>query len=299
MISGRLHGFIPRKWAHFHDHIVKLHNIACQTFCHMHSQECMPLLCIAALQYSETLMHLCCYVHSILWHCSYDAICHHMAGVRLPSVKKHIWVVLRRSDLGSSSPPSKAELDALHMLEPATTHPQLQSPPLQLGAIQVVAMYALIPPTSPKVQGGPLIQGYQMVRSWLTRLLWVVPLVKYGLSVPFWSLLWMWELTMAGDRCKSSRIYDHRFHDLQVMCVARALQGQGVGTAVMRLIQDELKQTEEMYGMKGLCQSKETQAFYMKQGFKADAVYTHEYGQMKNGNARTHWLVAWHIPGRG
>jgi GNAT superfamily N-acetyltransferase len=167
-----------------------------------------------------------------------------------------------------------------------------------VGAIiEVVAMYALIPPASPAAAPKPSFQRYQLLRSMLMRLIWVLPLIRYGLLVPFWSFLWMLELMTASGRCQRSKVFDHKFHDLQVMCVAKDLQGQGIGAAVIRLIQDELKQSKEMYGLKGLCQSEETRKFYVKQGFQADAVYSHEYSRKPDGNKRTHWLVTWQVPG--
>jgi GNAT superfamily N-acetyltransferase len=221
-----------------------------------------------------------------------------MAEVRLPSVREHVWVVLRRNTGNGSGPPSMSELDAFRVLQPTPKHSSSHSEPLKLGAIEVVAMYAIVPPAPPAVSTKPSFQRYQMLRSMLMRLIWVVPLIRYGLTVPFWAFLWMFELVTAAERCRRSKVFNHKFHDLQVMCVAKDLQGQGIGTAVMRLIQDELKQSKDMCGLKGLCQSEETREFYVKQGFQADAVYSHAYSRKPDGNLRTHWLVTWQVPSK-
>ena len=58
------------------------------------------------------------------------------------------------------------------------------------------------------------------------------------------------------------------------MCIADSLRGQGVGSAVMKHIQADLSQSQAV-GLRGLCQSERTKAFYVKCGFEGREVFTH------------------------
>lgn len=227
-------------------------------------------------------------------------MCDYMANVRLPSVQDSLWVVLAnpRDHSKALSEPDICELEALPA--PREASASARSQPLNVGPAEVVAIYSLIPPSAPTTQrqglpSNTILRVRHKLTAWIRRLAWMLPLVRYGLLVPLRASWWMSHLIEAVEIGERLPLCKPEFHDLQTMCVARHLQGQGMGSAVMAMVQEQARDIPGFQGMKGLCQSEATRRFYEKQGFQTVPVLSHAYGWRGTGSLRTHWLVAWSL----
>jgi GNAT superfamily N-acetyltransferase len=166
--------------------------------------------------------------------------------------------------------------------------------------MQVVAIFTLLPPQSKlQVRAAPL-PLWQKWATWVGGLVQTVvgrlkswSCVRWGWTVPLRMNHWIQCLRCALDVAKATDIYSSRQHDLQTMCVAKHLQGQGVGSLVLKKIQAELEHMDGAVGMQGLCQSESTRNFYVKSGFQAREVFTHTTALSKPGTLRKHWFIAW------
>ena len=231
--------------------------------------------------------------------CSYNAMCDYMADVRLPGVADSLWVVLaNRGDRSAAL--SEQDLRALEAMPAscdASGSPRAH--PLAIGAAEVVAIYSLMPPAPPPPKAGQARDVIASVRrklkAWSHRLAWLLPLARFGPLVPLRALWWMSDLIRAVEAGDRLPIQNAGFHNLQTMCVAKHLQGQGVGTAVIAMAQEQARGIAGFKGMKGLCQSEQTRRFYERQGFQTVAVLSHAHGWRAPGSIRTHWLVAWSL----
>ena len=167
---------------------------------------------------------------------------------------------------------------------------------------EAIAIFALLPPPpSEATKSAPksplqrwLARTVAEVEGWVGRIAWATTMFPYGLPVPIRALAWMAGLRSAAVQGDDSPIMskDCTYHDLQVMCVAKHLQGTGVGSAVMQEVYAHAR-ANGVQGMKGLCQSEQTRRFYEKSGFKSDLIIEHARGWRGPGTVRKHWLIAW------
>lgn len=218
---------------------------------------------------------------------------------RMPSVYDHLQIVLQ------TQPNAPAD-EISHELEKLRTAPEpcWQGNPLEcslnLGMLQVVAIFTLLPPKSQSPGGEPDLPLLQRLGRWIFGLMHTVSTrlaswstFRWGWTVPFRMSLWIQSLGQALEIARTVDVYSGDQHDLQTMCVAKHLQGQGVGSFVVKKIQAELAETDGAVGMQGLCQSEKTKNFYVKSGFQAREVYTHSQALSQPGMLRKHWFVAW------
>lgn len=215
---------------------------------------------------------------------------------RLPVVQDHLKVVLRPQDGVSDH----AVPDHLEQLRSLPTPSQPADPldnQLKLGALEVVAIYAIFPPvsgaSSQSERQSLLARIVKRVRMIVHKITQQLSWIRWGFEVPFRMSAWMHHLIQALEVARTTSIYDAAQHGLQTMCVAKGLQGKGVGSAVMRKLQVEVAEMEGAVGIQGLCQSESTRDFYVKAGFQAVQVYTHPPYMSAPGTVRKHYFVAW------
>jgi ribosomal protein S18 acetylase RimI-like enzyme len=211
-------------------------------------------------------------------------------------VQPHTYVALT-SATGEAL--SEAQLDAVRQTPAGTPEELAQqdaySTPLTVGPAKVLALFAIVPHApSAKRAGlaGWLVNRWAATWGWLQRVLWASSMFEYGWSVPVKVLVWMGSLRDAAEKCDRTGLCRPGFADLQVMCVALSLQGQGVGTAVMREAFG-VAQELQVAGLKGLCQNDQTRRFYEKCGFRTAEVIAHARDWRGPGTVRQHYLVAW------
>lgn len=219
---------------------------------------------------------------------------------RMPSVYDHLQVVL----IAQQDTPC----DILQELEKLrdVPEPSWQGNPLEsglnYGILEVVAIFTLLPPKSQSLGSGAGLSVWQRVARWVRGLKHAVitrlaswSTFRWGWTVPFRMSLWIQSLVRALDIARTVDVYSPEQHDLQTMCVAKHLQGQGLGSVIVKKIQTELADTDGAVGMQGLCQSEATKNFYVKSGFQAREVYTHSPALSQPGMLRKHWFVAWDV----
>lgn len=220
---------------------------------------------------------------------------------RMPSVHDHLQVVLQAKQ---NIPDDKVaqELERLR----AAPAPKQRGDPLEhclnLGVLEVVAIFTLLPPKSKALGSEPELPLWQRLTRWVRGLVQTAfarlvswSTIRWGFTVPFRMSLWIQSLVRALEVGHTTDIYSADQHDLQTMCVAKHLQGQGLGSVVLKKLQEELANTEEAVGMQGLCQSESTKNFYVKTGFQAREVFTHSQALSQPGTLRKHWFVAWDV----
>lgn len=218
--------------------------------------------------------------------CSHTAAYNMMANLRLKMVREHLTVVLR-------APQDLSERNFDHVLYKLRAAPATNSPsnprttPLQLGPVEVVGIYTLKPPAQDKQntdgdapQKPPTLweRFKQTASGIMIRVyfrLFCYSCVRWGFSVPSMMFSWMGNIHSMSPHITASEIYDPKQWGLETMCIANALQGQGVGRAVVKHMQAELSKSRAP-GMHGLCQSEHTKEFYVKCGFKGREVFTHQ-----------------------
>lgn len=219
---------------------------------------------------------------------------------RMPSVYDHLQLVVRAQNSESIEDDFK-ELDGWRT---ASTR-RIRRDPLEYTLnisrqLQVVAIFTLLPPSSQREkQGLSLLQRFRrwrraVVHSAVTKLRnWST--IRWGRTMPWRMSQWINHLVYALEVGHTTDIYDPNQHDLQTMCVARHLQGQGVGTIVLKKIQSDLASTEGAVGIQGLCQSESTKTFYEKTGFQTREVWTNPPELSRPGTLRKHWFVGWNV----
>lgn len=222
----------------------------------------------------------------------------------MPSVYDHLQVVLRAQHAMKAVDLAE-ELEKLRAM-PA---PRLQGDPLEYplnipgDSLEAVAIFTLLPPKS-KTKGSepklPIWQrlvrrGRELLQTWVSRVTTWVTAIRWGWTVPLKMSFWVQSLIRAVEVSRTTDLYDAEQHDLQTMCVAKHLQGEGLGSAIMNKIQADLAKIQGAVGIRGLCQSESTRNFYAKSGFQAREVLTHTQALSKPGTLRKHYFVAWDV----
>lgn len=230
-----------------------------------------------------------------------------LAGFRLPLLQDELRVVVRASIDAGASPLSEDRLAPLRC--DATVARALfldgdaYQMPLEMAGVEAVAIFALLPPPDgpPEALAGPGLlaraaaAGSRMagaVRNMLRRAALLVPMLRWGPLVPLWAWLWLQHLGTAVARVEQSPLRDASFHNLQALCVAKHLRGQGIGTRVVRLLQEHAA-AAGVPGICGLTHSESTAAFYSKVGFAAATLHTSPRYQAPAKGPRPHILVSW------
>lgn len=227
--------------------------------------------------------------------CRQAAAAVYLADMRLPSVQAHAYVVL-------AAPAG----EALHLQElvrlKATSAPPLKelahedafSASLTASGADVVGIFAILPssPSAAPPHAWTTVRAWlAKLREWMLRLVWAASMLRFGWRTPVLALVWMAGLRAAAAKVSGaavSRGYDH----LQVMCVAKAFQGRGLGTRMMQEV-FRIAREKGVEGLAGLCQSEQTQRFYGKCGFLCAEVLQHAHGWRGPGSARSEYHVTW------
>ena len=174
---------------------------------------------------------------------------------------------------------------------------------LTVAGAEVYGVFAILPPKpkEPKqnglsaelgLPGSWLVGLWRNMQRFLARMQWAHSLTQFGVLAPLRMQLWMAKLDQAADKSRMTGICSPDYHDIQIMCVAKHLQGQGLGAAVM---EEAFKVARELgaVGLKGICQSNGTRSFYEKCGFRSAMLLQHAHNWRHKGSVRTEWLVAW------
>jgi GNAT superfamily N-acetyltransferase len=222
----------------------------------------------------------------------------HNADYRLPLVLEHLRVALRAASGGDLSEQDIIQLSQAEEAPRSSTALQddAYATSLTFGPAEVVAVYALIPPANPHafaVSQGLLARWTTEAKKWIYLIGWALPMLQWGLGVPFLLLASIFRIKIALHQSTKTPIYNAAYHDLHTMCVAKHLQGKGIGSAVMKQIMHEAVHEQEAVGLKGLCQSERTRDFYEKQGFRAVEVHAYARGWRGCSTMRRHYFVAW------
>ena len=229
-----------------------------------------------------------------------------LADTRLPSVYDHLFVALRPK-AGTTAQLSDDQLGAVRSL-PAPSLTELAQQDayahsLDVGPAEAVAIVALSPP-SPPVLEAPVkqvtgVQALLQPRSWLRwlwkkaasaldSLRWVAMLLKYGWRGPVRVSIYLNSLGSISSNAAKSGLHAPSDHLVQVLTVAKHLQGKGIGTAVVQEVKgmaDDLN----IRGLKGFCQSEATDRFYRHCGFRSAVVLEHAHNWRYRGASTGLW----------
>lgn len=246
----------------------------------------------------------CLYVNHaslVVLACSRADAAWRLSRFRMPSVFDHLRVILR-SKQPLQAGELRAELAALGSRPADVDYRNIYDQPLELGALEVVAIFALLPPQDNKNQKltnsamqalvRKVTSAQAALRDMWRRFLLFTQMAHYGWSAVTKMNSWIQSLRSASQVSELTDVYDSSMHDLQTLSVAVDKKRQGLGSSVMQLAKHEILQ-EQGSGMRGLCQSDATRLFYEKQGFASRDVFTHPLSDLLHTRIRKHFLVSW------